>query len=63
MKLHADGGATRIASYGAGYFTIGERIVRHGIIISADGTVTAWPRRVSSRSAAERALLLARRSR
>ena len=37
MKLHADGGATRITSYGAGYFAIGERIVRHGIIISADG--------------------------
>ena len=43
MKLHADAGATRITSYGAGYFAIGERIVRHGIIISADGTVTPWP--------------------
>ena len=42
MKLHADAGATRITSYGAGYFAIGERIVRHGIIISADGTVTPW---------------------
>ena len=43
MKLHADGGSTRITSYGPGYFAIGERIVRHGIIISANGTVTAWP--------------------
>ena len=43
MKLHADGGATRITSYGEGYFAIGERIVRHGIIISANGTVTPWP--------------------
>ena len=43
MKLHADGGSTRITSYGPGYFAIGERVVHHGIIISADGTVTAWP--------------------
>ena len=43
MKLHADGAATRITSYGPGYFAIGARVVRHGIIISADGTVTPWP--------------------
>ena len=42
MKLHADGGSTRITSYGPGYFAIGERIVHHGIIISADGTVAHW---------------------
>ena len=43
MKLHLDRGATRISSYGPGYFAIGERIVRNAIIISADGTVTPWP--------------------
>ena len=43
MKLHADTGAARITSYGAGYFAIGDRIVRHGVIISANGTVTPWP--------------------
>ena len=40
MKLHADGAATRITSYGPGYF--GDRTVREGIIICADGTVTPW---------------------
>ena len=43
MKLHADGAATRITSYGPGYFAIGDRTVRQGIIICADGTVTPWP--------------------
>ncbi len=43
MKLHADGGATRITSYGPGYFAIGERVVHHGVIISAGGTVAHWP--------------------
>ena len=42
MKLHADAGATRITSYGPGYFAIGERILRHGIVIGADGAVTPW---------------------
>ena len=43
MKLHLDGAATRISSYGPGYFAIGERVVRRSIIISADGAVTPWP--------------------
>ena len=43
MKLHADAGVTRITSYGPGYFAIGDRIVRHGIVISAGGSVTPWP--------------------
>ena len=43
MKLHADTGASRITSYGAGYFAIGGRIVHHGVIVSADGMVTPWP--------------------
>ena len=42
MKLHADGTASRITSYGPRYFVIGDRIVREGIIICADGTVTPW---------------------
>lgn len=42
MKLHADGAATRITSYGPGYFAIGDRILRQSIIICADGTVTSW---------------------
>ena len=42
MKLHADGASTRIASYGPGYFVIGERTVRQGIIISAGGAVDPW---------------------
>ena len=42
MKLHADTSASRITSYGPGYFAIGERIVRHGIIISANGAVIRW---------------------
>ena len=43
MKLHADAGATRITSYGPGWFAIGDRVVRCGIVISADGTVESWP--------------------
>ena len=42
MKLHADGTATRITSYGPGHFVVGDRVVREGIIICADGTVTPW---------------------
>ena len=43
MKLHLDGAATRISAYGPGYFAVGERVVRGGIVISADGAVTPWP--------------------
>ena len=43
MKLHADGSTTRITSYGPGYFAIGDRIVRQGIIVCANGTVETWP--------------------
>ena len=43
MKLHADGSTTRITAYGPGYFAIGERTVRHGIIITAEGTIAPWP--------------------
>ena len=43
MKLHADGSAARITSYGPGYLAVGERIVRHSVILAADGTVEAWP--------------------
>ena len=43
MKLHLDGAATRIAAYGPGWFSVGERILRHGIVIGADGGVTPWP--------------------
>ncbi len=43
MKLHPDRAATRISSYGPGYFAIGARVVRHGIIISAAGPVIPWP--------------------
>ena len=43
MKLHLDGAATRIGAYGPGYFAIGERVVRHGVIVGADGFVTPWP--------------------
>ena len=42
MKLHADGASIRIASYGPGYFVIGEQIIRQGIIISAGGAVDPW---------------------
>lgn len=42
MKLHADGSTTRITSYGPGYFAIGDRIVRQGIIVCANGTVETW---------------------
>ena len=42
MKLHADASATRITSYGPGFFAIGDRIVRQGIIVCADGTVAPW---------------------
>ena len=43
MKLHLDGAATRISAYGPGYFAVGERVLRHGIVIGADGAVTPWP--------------------
>ena len=43
MKLHADAAATRITSYGPGFFAIGDRIVHQGIIICADGTLVRWP--------------------
>ena len=42
MKLHADGAAIRITSYGPGWFAIGDRIMRQAIIVCADGTVVPW---------------------
>ena len=58
MKLHADATATRITSYGPGYFAIGDRIVRQGIIIRADGTVAPWPPVVFSDLDEERVRLI-----
>lgn len=43
MRLHAEGSAVRVGSYGPGYFVIGERTVRHSVILAPDGTVEPWP--------------------
>ena len=43
MKLHTDPTATRISSYGPGYFAVGDRLVQQAIVIAADGTVEPWP--------------------
>lgn len=42
MKLHAEASAVRIASYGPGYFVVGDRTVRHSIILTFDGAIEPW---------------------
>ena len=48
MKLHAEGSAVRIASYGPGYFVVGDRTVRHSVILASDGAIEPWAPAVSA---------------
>lgn len=43
MKLHAEGGAVRVTSYGAGWFALGGEVVRRSAVLRADGTLEPWP--------------------
>ena len=43
MKLHAEGAAARITSYGPGFFAFGDRVAHGSILVRGDGSAVAWP--------------------